>query len=117
MVLLLFTIAFVLGPALFLALIGFDGRAWPVALLASVLAVVSFALRNEVMVVLAVDRTSILASILAIWLAWILVLVLVVRAAHRTWPTRKARKIARALGAMGTTVPWFGFATAQMMAE
>lgn len=117
MVPLLFTMAFVLGPALFLGLVYFDGRGWPLALLASVLAVVSFALRNEAMVVLGVDRSSLFASILLIWLSWVLVLVLVVRAAHRTWRSRLARRVARVLGAIGTTLPWFGFTTAQLMAE
>ncbi len=115
MLILLFVMAFVLGPALFLALEQFDGRAWPLALVASALAAVSFALRNEVAVILGATPGTLFVSLLLIWIAWVLVLVLVVRAARRTWPER--RRVARALGAMGTTVPWFGFAAAQMMAR
>ncbi|MEL6617843.1 MAG: hypothetical protein AAFY39_13295 [Pseudomonadota bacterium] len=117
MLILLFVMAFVLGPALFLALEQFDGRAWPLALIASSMAAVSFALRNEVSVMLGAAPGTLFASLMLIWLAWVLVLVLVVRAARRTWPGRTPRRVARSIGAMGTTVPWFGFAAAQMMAR
>ena len=116
-VILLFVMAFILGPALFLVLAQFDGRAWPLALIASSMAAVSLALRNEVGVILGTAPRTLFASLMLIWLAWVLVLVLVVRAARRTWPGRGPRRIARAFGAMGTTLPWFGFATAQMMSD
>lgn len=117
MLLILYTMAFVVGPALFLALARYDGRLWPPALIASVMVVLSLALRNEASMSVAVDPGPLFFSILLIWLAWILVLVLVVRAVRRTYPGPTAQRWARGLGAMGTTVPWFGFATAQMMAE
>jgi len=117
----LFLMAFVVGPALFLALLlvlaHVKGRVWPLALIASLLVIASFALRNEASLTVSVDRTILFASLVLIWLAWIVVLVLVVRALSRTFPQPKARRWARAFGAMGTTVPWFGFAAAQMMAE
>ena len=59
----------------------------------------------------------ILASLVMMWIAWILVLVLVIRAVRQSFPSRRARRWSRALGAMPTTIPWFGFATAQMMVE
>ena len=71
MLLILFTMAFVLGPALFLALVRLDPGRGPLALVAHA-----------------------------------------VRAAY---PTPGVRRWSRAVGAMGTTVPWFGFAAAQMM--
>jgi hypothetical protein len=121
MLLVLFLMAFVVGPALFLALFTALGhvkrRVWPLALIASLLMIASLALRNEASLTLSADRALLFASLVLIWLAWILVLVLVVRALCRTFPQPKARRWARAFGAMGTTVPWFGFAAAQMMAE
>ena len=56
-------------------------------------------------------------SVLLIWLAWVLVMVVVARALQAASPTLTMRRWSRAICAMGTTVPWFGFATAQMMAE
>mmetsp|Transcript_28313 Transcript_28313/g.52738 ORF Transcript_28313/g.52738 Transcript_28313/m.52738 type:complete len:118 (-) Transcript_28313:7882-8235(-) len=117
MLLILYTMAFVIGPALFLALSHYDGRLWPPAMIASIMVVLSLALRNEAALSVTVDPGPLFFSILLIWMAWILVLVLVVRAVRRTYPNPTAQRWARGLGAMGTTVPWFGFATAQMMAE
>ncbi|WP_299366823.1 hypothetical protein [uncultured Tateyamaria sp.] len=117
MLLILFTMAFVIGPALFLVLVAFDGRRWPLALVASVLVVLSLALRNEASLSLGVAPAPVFLSILLIWLAWILVMVLVARALYAAQPTPTMRRWSRAICAMGTTVPWFGFATAQMMAE
>lgn len=117
MLVLLYTMAFVAGPALFLVLAQFDGRLWPLALISSVLAVLSLALRNEATVAAGTDPGPLFFSVFMIWIAWILVLVLVVRAARHSLPTRRARRIAQGLGAMGTTLPWFGFTTAQMLAE
>ena len=115
MVLALFTAAFVIGPALFLALERLDGRRWPLALTASVLVVFSFMLRSDAGLSLSVDLTPLALSLLLIWLAWILVLVLVARALRATVPTPRARRWGRAICAVGTTVPWFGFVTARMM--
>lgn len=117
MLLILFTMAFVLGPALFLLLAQFDGRLWPLALISSVLVVLSLALRNEAALTLGLDRWAVFFSVFLIWLSWIMVLVLVMRALRRTYPSRNMHRWSRAIGAMGTTVPWFGFAAAQMMVE
>ena len=57
-----------------------------------------------------------LAVILALWLAWITVLALVMLAIrHRHLPA-PTQRLAFALCAMATTLPWFGLITAQMMA-
>ena len=117
MVLILFTMAFVLGPALFLVLLQYDGRRWPLALLASVLVVMSFIFRSEASLTLGADRAPVFLSVLLLWLAWVLVMVVVARALQAANPTLTKRRWSRAICAMGTTVPWFGFATAQMMAE
>ncbi len=115
MVLILFTMAFVLGPAVFLALARYDRPNWPLALIASACVVASFALRSEAGLSLTLQPVPVFLSLMLVWLAWILVMVLVVRALRATYSSPKAQRIARALCAMGTTVPWFGFATARMM--
>lgn len=117
MIVVLFTMAFVLGPALFLMLLRLDGQRWPLALVASVLVVLSFRAHSEASLTLTLAPLPVFLSILFIWLAWIIVLVMVTQAMRRTYPTRRAGRWARAFGAMGTTVPWFGFATAQMIAR
>ena len=66
---------------------------------------------------LGADRAPVFLSVLLIWLAWVLVMVVVARALPAASPTLTMRRWSRAICAMGTTVPWFGFATAQMMAE
>ncbi|MEX0312056.1 MAG: hypothetical protein AB3N17_17615 [Tateyamaria sp.] len=117
MVLILFTMAFVVGPALFLVLERMDGQHWPLALLASAFVVASFVLRTDAGVILASNTFATFLSVGFVWLAWVLVMVLVARAVRAAKPTRRARRLVRAAGAMGTTVPWFGFAAAQMMAR
>lgn len=115
MVIFLFTMAFVIGPALFFALDRVSGRHWPLALVASVLVMGSFILRSEANLTFDFDATRTFLSVTFIWLAWVLVMVLTARALKLAFPSVRARRWIRALGAMGTTVPWFGFAAAQMM--
>ncbi|WP_299727928.1 hypothetical protein [uncultured Tateyamaria sp.] len=117
MLLVLFTMAFVLGPGLFLILLHYDFGRGPLALVASLLVVASFVLRSEAGLTLALEPVPVFLSIAAIWIAWVLVLVLVVRAWRSAHPTAAAQRWSRAIGAMGTTVPWFGFAAAQMMVK
>lgn len=114
MILALFTMAFVIGPALFLVLVHFDRQRWPLALVASVLVVASFLARHEAGLTPA--PLPVFLSVLFIWLAWIVLLVLVTHAIRTACPTRNAQRWTRAIGAMGTTIPWFGFTAARMMA-
>ena len=115
LLLVLFFMAFVLGPALFLALVRLDPGRGPLALVASLLVVARFVLRSEAGLTLAFDPVPVFLSVAAIWIAWVLVLVLVAHAVRAADPTPGVRRWSRAVGAMGTTVPWFGFAAAQMM--
>lgn len=122
MILILFTIAFVLGPALFLQLTRTDGYLWPLALVALIMVGLSFVSRQDASLILPAQAGPIqlgplLLSVFLIWAAWILVLVLMARAVCKRHPGPVARRWARSMGAVGTTVPWFGFATANMMAE
>ena len=87
MVHILYALAFVVGPALFLLLLlRFDGRSWPLAMIASALVALSFALRKFASPALTVDAGPLLVSVFSIWVAWILVLVLVVRRVRQTYP-------------------------------
>ncbi|WP_299047055.1 hypothetical protein [uncultured Tateyamaria sp.] len=117
MVTILFTMAFVIGPALFFALDRVAERHWPLAFAASVLVMISFLLRSGANLTLAFDATRTFLSVASIWIAWVLVMVLAAGALRRAYPSIRARRLIRVAGAMGTTVPWFGFAAAQMMAR
>lgn len=48
-----------------------------------------------------------------LWLAWIVVLALCVQAVRRRLPEGSAHRWAFAIGAMATTLPWFGLLLAQ----
>lgn len=115
MVVVLFTMAFVLGPALFLALLHFDVSPGALMVMASFLTVLSFVLRSEARLTLDFDPALVLSSVVLIWLAWVSLMVFVAQALFAALASKPARRAARAVCAMGTTVPWFGFATARMM--
>ena len=117
MVYLLFIMAFVLGPALFFVLERVAGRHWPLAFVASVLVLVSFLLRSGANLTFEFDVTRTFLSVVSIWVAWVIVMVLAAGALRRAFPSHRARRLIHVAGAMGTTVPWFGFAAAQMMAR
>lgn len=117
MLLALFFLAFVVGPALFFKLLRHNGQMWPLALAAVLLAGLGFLLRKGSALPLGSDMARAGESILLLWLAWVLLMVLVVRAVRRIYTTPAARRWSRALGAMGTTLPWFGLAAAKMMAD
>lgn len=57
-----------------------------------------------------------LPGITLVWLGWIGLLIYGAARVQAMMPTPTGRRWTRALGAMGTTVPWFGFASAQMIA-
>lgn len=113
--LVLFILAFGVGPALFMGLARYDRPNWPVFVLACGLVLAGFFLRSSFGAMLAPPPVPILLSVAVVWLAWVLVLVLLARALRTAYRTPRAHRIIRGLCAMGTTVPWFGFATARMM--
>ena len=117
MVVILFTMAFVLGPALFLWLVRGDGRLRPLAVAALIMVGLSFVLRKDTSLTAPIQTGPLFLSVFLIWMAWILVLVLVARAVRKRHPGPVARRWSQSLGAMGTTVPWFGFAAVNMMAD
>ncbi|WP_299607601.1 hypothetical protein [uncultured Tateyamaria sp.] len=117
MILTLFLMAFIAGPALFFALDRMVSRHWPLALSAFILVLASFVLRSDARLVLSFEETGAVLSVIFIWLAWVLVMALVSRALKQGFPSVRAGRLIRIACAMGTTVPWFGFAAAQMMAR
>tara|TARA_R110002072_G_scaffold57052_19_gene147087 strand:+ start:2921 stop:3292 length:372 start_codon:yes stop_codon:yes gene_type:complete len=54
-------------------------------------------------------------GVLLIWLAWIGVLAFAALALRRKDPSARMRHWTAIIGALGTTVPWFGLASANMM--
>lgn len=54
-----------------------------------------------------------LPGLAAIWASWIALLVFCVQRARAAWPGKRMRRLSGAIGAMGTTVPWFGLSWAQ----
>lgn len=113
----LFLLAFVAGPALYFWLLRHNRQVWPLALVAVLLAVMSFGVRHGTALPFGSDAARSGESVLLLWLAWVLVVVLVVQVLGRAFASPVARNRSRTLGAVGTTLPWFGFAAAQMMAD
>jgi hypothetical protein len=103
----LFVLAFVLGPALFLLL-------WRGAVSSRQMAAVSLvlALTSPFLPVLSDAIWVALVSFLMIWLGWVLVTASASKAMVEFHSERA--KAVRALGAVTTTLPWFGYATADL---
>jgi len=117
MVSILFLIVFVVGPILFFALDRVAGKHWPLVLVVVALILASFALQSAVTLPIATEMTRSVLGVMCVWIAWVLIMVLAARAMRHVLPLLRARRISRMAGAMGTTVPWFGFAAAQMIAS
>ncbi|MGP6089073.1 hypothetical protein [Antarctobacter jejuensis] len=56
-----------------------------------------------------------LESLVAFWLGWVLAVAMVAQAVRRRMPGPKVRRWTLIVALMASTLPWFGFATAQMM--
>lgn len=54
-------------------------------------------------------------SVLLIWMAWIGVLAFAAQTLRRNDPSRRMRRWTGIIGALGTTVPWFGLASANLI--
>lgn len=61
------------------------------------------------------DATLTVCCILALWLAWVGVLAFGVQTFRQAEPGLRMRRWTAILGAAGTTVPWFGLASAQVL--
>ena len=114
-----FLIVFVVGPVIFWVMT--RGRASRLHIaslmgLAILLMLVAFSLGHWLVPMMESSIYPGLGSLLASWLAWIAMLAYCALAVLRRWKSPRARKITLAIGAMATTLPWFGLYTAQMMA-
>lgn len=56
-----------------------------------------------------------LGSLTAFWLGWVLAVGLVAQAVRRRMPGPQVRRGTMIVALLASTLPWFGFATAQMM--
>ncbi len=115
---LIFLISFVVGPALFWIL----AREQPhrrffvfMWLSAIALIVTAVAAARWLVPAWAASPYPGLVVILALWLAWIVVLALCVQAVQLRARSDTISKGAFAVGAMSTTLPWFGLYIALLM--
>ncbi|QFT57999.1 hypothetical protein FIU94_04105 [Sulfitobacter sp. THAF37] len=115
----MFMVFFVGGPLVFRALTQpapSRGAMRSVAVFACVSAMFSLGLRFGFAEMLDRDSMMALACVLGLWFAWIGVLALGAQAVRRVDTGPHMRRWSAVLGAGGTTVPWFGLGTAQMLA-
>lgn len=113
-----FLLTFTAGPAVFWALARRQparGYALQLCLLAIGLIVAAYALSILGAPGIPDDPYAGLAAIMALWLAWIIVLALIMLALRRRLLPIQTQRVAFALCALATTLPWFGLAAAQMM--
>lgn len=110
----LFLISFVAGPAIFWMLArlrpsrGYFVTLW---IASAVLAGAALSLPR----LLGESMTTGVAVIILFWLGWIMVIALCVLAARTRLTDGTSTRLAFMIGAMGTTLPWFGLYTAQMI--
>lgn len=107
--LLAFAFCFAIGPLLFRMLIAAEGSPARILLLAA--AVVVSTVSALWLQVQGLD----LASLLLLWLGWVIALTIVALALFRRLPAPRIRRWVTVAGLLATTIPWFGLATARMM--
>ncbi|MHA6326946.1 hypothetical protein [Roseivivax sp. CAU 1753] len=109
-ILMAFAISFAVGPLLFLAL---TAPAATTPLLAA-LAVGTLAMA---LLGTTLSPAAPLVGLACLWLAWISAVAFVTHTVRRIWDRTGDRGWIRVTGALATTVPWFGLATAQMLTQ
>ena len=115
-----FAVVFVVGPATFWVLSRQDATRryfivlWvaTVGLLAGAYGVGTYGINLS----LGPFHTGLIV-VLAFWLSWIGMLSLIMLAVKRQVASPTVRRVAFAIGAMATTLPWFGLYAAKMLAE
>lgn len=113
-----FFMVFVIGPILFWCLARPAPSRHRIAALmafAILLMVAAFAIGHWLVPMLTPSPYPGLAVIVASWLSWIVVLAYCVLALQYRIKSNTGRKTTLALGAMATTLPWFGLYAAQIM--
>lgn len=115
-----FLVIFAVGPALFMAFcrLAPDLRAiaflW---LVAAACTAGAFAVTSGLVPLALGAAGQALVPLAALWLAWIAVLALCMLAIRARVQDGATLRWAHAIGAMATTLPWFGLYTAQMVSE
>ncbi len=115
-----FFMVFVVGPILFWQLARPAPSRHRIAglmLLAIALMITAFAAGTWLVPALTPSPYPGLLTIVTSWLSWIVVLAYAVMALKFRITSNTPRKAILAIGAMATTLPWFGLYAAQMMAE
>lgn len=106
-----FLTVFAVGPLLLHLLLRRDHSiVFYAALVIAAIALTVFALLIERMP--SPDRGLMLFMLLGLWLAWVLTMVVCVRAFRVQFSGPKARRWSLVIGAVATTIPWFGFSAA-----
>ncbi|ASM74183.1 MULTISPECIES: hypothetical protein [Roseobacteraceae] len=113
--LVLFAVVFALGPWVFLQLMRLAPS--PVVLVGLIVmaAATSLWLRFLAPVPWGANVWVTWIGIALIWTAWIAMLALAMLAMRQVDPGRTMRRWTGVIGAMGTTVPWFGLAFARLL--
>ncbi|MRU15406.1 hypothetical protein FDP25_08195 [Roseovarius sp. A21] len=115
-----FAMIFVAGPMAFWVLTRQPAtRGYLVALWAITfgLMALAFGLANYGISLAIEPRLIGLSVILSFWMAWITMLSLIMLAVRRRADTPGVQRVAFVVGAMATTLPWFGLYAAKMVAE
>ncbi len=115
---LLFILVFVVGPLFFRALtkgLPSKGRMAFLAIFSFGCATTALAIRYGLARPLDADMLMAGLSLLLIWLGWIGVLAFGTQALRRAHPGTSMRRWTTVLGAIGTTIPWFGLAWASLV--
>lgn len=114
----IFVVFFVGGPLIFRALT----RAAPsrsavraLAVFAGVSALFGIGVRYGFSSLWGENTALTLVCLFAIWLAWIGILALGAQVLRAREPGLRMRRWTGVIGAVGTTVPWFGLASADLM--
>lgn len=115
-----FFVVFVVGPILFWQLarpVPSRHRIAALMALALVLMIGAFAAGNWLVPMYTPNPLPGLLTILISWLAWIVVLSYGAMALQYRVTSSGGRKAILVIGAIATTLPWFGLYAAQLMAE
>ncbi len=115
-----FAIVFLAGPAAFLLLSrqeatrGYMITVWAMTI---VLMAVAYGTLNYGAMLSLPGAYIGLLVILSFWMAWICMLTLIMLAVRRSVTSANVHRVAFAIGAMATTLPWFGLYAARMVAD
>ena len=115
-----FLVIFGVGPAVFLGLCRLSPDTRGVAslwLIAAGATGLAFAVKSGALAFGLGPTAQALVPLTALWMAWIAVLALCMLVLRARVQDAATLRWAHAIGAMATTLPWFGLYTAQMVSE